>query len=125
MTIFTYPVPHGYVEQCQPVQVMQNGVANNAEVVVYTVGAGKVLWLTMIGLCLDSSAVAACTGECRIYDAIPALIHTLSFRIQQKVSQGRIIHLSPPFKLTAGQSIRVYSSIATLDAVLNIIGYEV
>lgn len=97
-------------------QVLEYGEAIAATVVVYTVPADKILFLSMFGV----GNTGAATGYCSlyIYDAVPAVWRRLSkMHNRNSVNEGlRYCSCNPPIEIPGDYSLRIHSSIAGVNA---------
>lgn len=108
-------------------QILEEAIATNETVIVYTVPVGKVLWLIEAMLVTDAGATG--TGEVELRTDADAHIRHVCFVDVRSNNQGIVVadHFQPcrPVKLTAGQDIAVISSAGSLAAQADIFGFEV
>ena len=94
-------------------QIWGLGVANNNTVAIYTVPAGRVLYLARAALLkYDNVSVASWLG---VRDAGDVLVHylcSLRYQADQTVTSPSAEYF-PPLEIPAGYDLAVYSSVVT------------
>lgn len=105
-------------------QVQARGEANNSMVVVYTVTAGKVLYLCTAGL--STYTAVAGSAFLAIYTGVPVFWHDLLafYQAINATSGNPTIAFWPPLEVPAGYQIQVRSSVVGLIVQGYIFGWE-
>ena len=107
-------------------QVIDEAIATDERVVVYTVPVGKTFWLIEVMLVMDAGATGEGYVELRT-DAGVHIRHICHIDVREN-NKGVIPgdHFEPgwPIELTVGQDIAVVSDSASLAAECDIFGFE-
>ncbi len=108
-------------------QILKEAAVTNDTAVVYTVPAGKKFFL--IESMLKTDAGAAGVGHGEIRTALDVRIRYINFIdvITNDQAVALADHFEPgwPVELAVGEDIAVTSDVASLEAQLNIFGFEV
>ena len=104
-------------------QVIENNTANNATAIVYTVPAGKTLFLTTAVLAGFGTA-ASINNFGSIYDSTPAQWREIG-RLPVFANGGTAYAASfnPPLEVPTGYTVRITSGVASCWAYLTIHGW--
>lgn len=105
-------------------QVLERRYATNARVTVYTVGAGKVAFITHIALGSPSNVSGAV--YCVIANTVPEDLWfpIIGYNITNMPSIHGEASYWPPIELPAGYIIAVFSGAAGLDVWCSVHGWE-
>jgi len=117
--------PHQPFSELAAASVAAFAQANNGTTTIYTVGAGKTLYLTSIFIAVNNNTGAAATGRARIDDATPA--NVIDWIFSQGAAMYNAVGLSfvVPIPCLAGYTVKAVSSIANLICTVSITGYLV
>jgi len=115
--------PHQPFTELAAANVATFAQANNGTTTIYTVGAGKTLYLTSIFIAVNNNTGAAATGRARIDDATPA--NVIDWVFSQGAAMYNAVGLSfvVPIPCPAGYTVKAFSSIANLICTVSITGY--
>ncbi len=116
--------PHAVLNETGVTQFLYAQVANNQQLTLYTVGAGKKGYVTSLYMNTQDTTGVAQGGQAQVYNAVPALVHTWGLGAPANGVASAAIPFSVPVVLLAGWSFRVQSFAAGWYIGASITGYE-
>lgn len=115
--------PHDYYSVLTPTIVYASTTANNAENTIYTVPAGKTLYITSLYLCIGNTAATAQNGRARLYNAASVLQVEWIVSAKAGDQMNQSIGLSSPLAVPTGYTVRNFSSLLNCFSTVTIAGY--
>ena len=115
--------PEEFWRETDHIQIFASGNANNAEVTIYTVPAAKRGFITSMTLSVQNVGAGVTTGQFRIYDAVPALVHSWLMDVNTTNLMSVAPSFTVPIYLQAGWTVRAYSPNANVYSKISIHGF--
>lgn len=93
---------------------------------VWTVSAGKTLYLCNATLAISNKSGSNSIAEIRVYNTVPAIVYYLNAAMVY-VDEFQVIPMqfTPPMPIPAGYTIKVITDVMYCRALATIYGYEV